>query len=555
MPTVRRPLCLLVLAACSLPPDPGTPVPVQAVLPPVATAPADPVIPAAVLPVPELPRTDPARDRQLAADSAADARILDLLDQVEAPDNALLAPVQFDLDVTRWAEHDRVQYYLNFFQGPARERMAIWLARLPRYEQHVRSVLQERGLPGDLAYLALIESGYSNTAVSRSRAVGMWQFMQPTGRMYGLRVDSWVDERRDFVKATDAAARYLADLTKQFGSHFLAAAAYNGGPGRVSRGLDRIDILVANSDELEENSSQLGDAAFFQLSDTRHIHQETKDYVPKLLAATMIAKEPAKYGFVVEEPEPTFPTDSLVVPAATGLDVVARLADVSLAVMRELNPQYLRLTTPPGRTSVIRLPAGSMGTVLAGYAALPAEQRVAFGEHEVRKGETLSGVARRYGVSTQILADANPGLGSRAMLRIGQILRVPGSGTAGSTTAVAASSGSGPAAQTHTVRAGESLGVLSNRYGASVAQLRSWNGLGNSNTIKVGQRLQVSAGAAAQVTTLASRGGAVRTHVVARGETLSAVAARYKVSVRALQDANNLASANQIRVGQRLRVP
>jgi len=544
-----------VLAACSLPPDPGAPVPVQAVFQPVTAAPADPVIPPVVQPLPPLPRTDPARDRKMAADSVADGLILDLLDQVEAPDHALIAPIQFDLDVTRWADHDRVQYYLNFFQGPARERMAIWLARLPRYETQVRTALQEHGLPGDLAYLALIESGYSNTAVSRSRAVGMWQFMQPTGRMYGLRVDSWVDERRDFVKATAAAARYLADLTKQFGSHFLAAAAYNGGPGRVSRGLGRIDILVADDNELAENSSQLGDAAFFQLSGTQHLHQETKDYVPKLLAATMIAKEPAKYGFTVEESEQPFPTDSLVVPAATGLDVVARLADVSLAEMRELNPQYLRLTTPPGRTSVIRLPAGSMTTVLAGYEALPVGQRVAFGEHQVRKGETLSGVARRYGVSSQVLADANPGLGSRAVLRFGQVLRVPGSGTAGSTTTVAASHSSSAASRVHTVSSGETLGGLSNRYGVSMAQVRSWNGLGSSNTIKVGQRLQVSAGTAAQVATLASRGGGARTHVVARGETLSSVAARYQVSVRELQAANGLTSPNQIRAGQRLRLP
>ncbi len=555
MPTVRRLLVLLGLVSCTLPPDPGVPVPIPAVLEPSPAPSISP--PAAPLPAPVSPavRTDPERDRQVAADSAADAAMLDLLAQVEAPDNATLAPVEFDLDVSRWAEHDRVQYYLKFFQGPARDRMAIWLARLPRYEAQVRSVLQERGLPGDLAYLALIESGYSNTAVSRSRAVGMWQFMQPTGRMYGLRVDSWVDERRDFVKATDAAARYLADLTRQFGSHFLAAAAYNGGPGRVSRGLDRIDILVAD-DAVEENSSQVGDAAFFQLSDTRHIHQETKDYVPKLLAATMIAKEPAKYGFTVENPEPPFPLDSLVVTTATGLDVVAKLADVSLAEIRALNPQYLRLTTPPGRSAVIRLPAGTMPTVLAGYAALPPSERVVMAEHVVRKGETLGAIARRYGVATAVLADANPSIGSRALLRIGQVLVVPGA--AGSTATVASATPSratAAPAQVHTVRAGETLGGLSNRFGVTLAQLRSWNDLGQSSTIKVGQRLQVSAGTSGQVATLGSRGGGTRIHVVARGQTLSAVAARYNVSVRAIQDANGLASPNQIKVGQRLRIP
>jgi LysM repeat protein len=192
-----------------------------------------------------------------------------------------------------------------------------------------------------------------------------------------------------------------------------------------------------------------------------------------------------------------------------------------------------------------------MPAVLLAYAALPASARVAFGDHEVRKGETLSGVARRYGVSTQVLADANPGLGSRAILRIGQILHVPSDGGAASTSATSA----GGSARVHAVSAGETLGGISNRYGTTVAQLRSWNGLGSSNRIQVGQRLQVSAGATGRVATLASSGGTSRVHVVARGETLSAIADRYKVNVRALQDANNLDSPNRIKVGQRLRLP
>lgn len=543
MPTGRPLAVVLALAACALPPDPIVPVPVPESSPPAA------VVTPATLAAPRPALADP--DRRAALDSAADAAILDLLASAEAPGGESL-PVQFDLDIATWSEHERVQYYLRFFQGPARERMAIWLERLPRYESHIRARLQERGLPGDLVYLALIESGYSNTAVSRSRAVGMWQFMQPTARGYGLRVDSWVDERRDFIKATEAAARYLADLTRQFGSHFLAAAAYNGGPGRVSRGLDRI-AGTFGEEELEENGSLLSDAGFFQLSDTRHIHQETKDYVPKLLAATMIAKEPARYGFTVPAAAEPFPRDSLVVQDATGLDVVARLAGTSLAEIRELNPQYLRLTTPPGRWSVIRLPAGQMPAVMAAYAALPASQRVAFSEHLVRKGETLGAIARRYGVSTRVLADANPSVGSRGTIRVGQRLRVPGPGAA---TAVA--SDEGPA-RMHTVARGETLGSIARRFGTSVARLTAWNSLPASGAIRAGQRLQVSAGAPSRGTTLASTGGTsratARTHLVARGQTLTAIAKRYGVTVQALLEANGLGSGRELQAGARIRIP
>lgn len=544
----RRPLLLILLAAgCALPPDPGAPRPMAAPEP----AAAIPQEPTAAQPWTTLP-AETARDRQFAADSAADAAVLDLLAMAEAPGGGDLEEVSFDLDVATWSEHERVRYYLDFFQGPARERMAIWLERLPRYEPYIRAKLQELDLPGDLVYLALIESGYSNTAVSRSRAVGMWQFMLPTGRMYGLRVDSWVDERRDFFKATHAAARYLAELNRQFGSHFLAAAAYNGGPGRVSRGLNR--IADGFSDEGNEENGLLSDAAFFQLSETSHIHRETKDYVPKLLAATMIAKAPQRYGFApVGEVEP-FPVDSLVVRDAAGLDVIARLAGTSLATIRELNPQFLRLTTPPGRTSVVRLPAGTMSVVTAGYAALPARERVVGGEHVVRAGETVGGIARRYGLPTQVLLDANPGVGSRGLIRVGQRLRVPGTVTAANAASTATSAGTAP--QSHVVARGETLGGIARRYGTTTVNLTRWNNLPSSGLIRVGQRLQVSAAPAPRATTMASTGGAAsRVHVVARGETLSAIAMRYRVTVRALQNANNLASANQIRIGQRLRIP
>src|SRR6185503_3397317 len=199
----------------------------------------------------------------------------------------------------------------------------------------------------------LIESGFSNAATSRAKAVGMWQFMKGTAKMYGLRVDSWDDERRDPYKATDAAVRHLGDLNRRFGSLYLAAAAYNAGSGKVSRGLVRLPD--------EESDSINSDATFFRLYDTKWLRRETKDYVPKLIAAALIAKQPRRYGFNPARGEPAT-YDSIVVPDMTGLDVLARLADTTVAGIREMNPQYLRLATPPGTRSIVRRPAGHGAT-------------------------------------------------------------------------------------------------------------------------------------------------------------------------------------------------
>src|SRR5437016_10427924 len=216
----------------------------------------------------------------------------------------------FDIDVSSFATNRRVLEYLEFFQVDSRDRFEIWLARLGRYEGMIRERLRAKRLPEDLLYLCLIESGFSNTAVSRAKAVGMWQFMASTARLYGLTVDPWVDERRDPFRATEAAVNYLADLRERLGSVYLAAAAYNAGVGRVERGIGR---LPGEPDSVDDHT-------FFQLSDRRYLRRETRDYVPKLIAASLIAKQPARYGFEVE-PQSPLVFDEVTVPDATGLDV------------------------------------------------------------------------------------------------------------------------------------------------------------------------------------------------------------------------------------------
>ena len=507
-------------------------------------------------------------ERRQAADSAADEAVLEELaeahldgdpedraadesvESVPGGANALSGGVTWDIDVATYNSHDRVQYYLDFFQDRGRERMGIWLTRLPRYEAMIRDRLQREGLPGDLVYLALIESGFSNTATSRAKAVGMWQFMKATAKGYGLRVDSWVDERRDPYKATDAAVRHLADLNRRFGSLYLAAAAYNAGSGKVSRGIIRLPD--------EENDTTNSDATFFRLYDTKLLRRETKDYVPKLIAAALIAKQPRRYGFRVGPPEPA-EYDSIVVPDMTGLDVIARLADTTVAAIRELNPQYLRLATPPKSRSVVRLPVGRGEATVAAYAELPARQRVTFIEHFVTRGETLSGIALRYRVSQSMLMAANPKLNSRR-IKIGQRVVVPTGGIPSTKVArrmaepaVAAGTNTGAF---HRVRRGETISEIADEYGVTQRELRTWNSLDRRGRIRIGQRLRVvSPDAPRTPPSVTPDSTGTRMHVVQRGETLTGLAKRYGVSIQALRKANGLTDRATLKAGLSLRIP
>jgi membrane-bound lytic murein transglycosylase D len=513
---------------------------------------------------------DTAAELQVAADSAADEAVLEELaeahprgdeadetmgddrpEDIAGDAEALADAVTWDIDVETFNSHARVQYYLDFFQGRGRERMAIWLKRMPRYESMVRERLQRENLPGDLVYLALIESGFSNTATSRAKAVGMWQFMKATGKGYGLRIDSWVDERRDPFRATDAAARHLRDLSRRFNSLYLAAAAYNAGSGKVSRGLRRLPD--------DESDAENSDATFFRLYDTRLLKRETRDYVPKLIAAALIAKQPERYGFQVGAAEPAA-YDSIIVPDMTGLDVLARLADTTVAAIRELNPQYLRLATPPGTKSIVRLPAGHGPMTIAAYADLPPRQRVTFVEHFVARGETLSGIALRYRVSQSMLMASNPKAKSRR-LRIGQRIVVPTGGALSTRVArrmaepvVAA----GTTQRTfHQVRRGETISEIADEYGVSQRELLGWNGLDNRGRIRAGQRIRVAspdirAAPAPAQGTVAPAG---KTHIVRRGETLRGLAKRYGVSIQALREANGLDEQETLRTGIALKIP
>jgi membrane-bound lytic murein transglycosylase D len=286
-----------------------------------------------------------------------------------------------------------------------------YLTRMGRYAPLVDSVLDARDLPSSLRYLPIVESGYSTHAVSRASAAGLWQFMAPVARGFGLRVDAVVDERRDPVRATPQALGFLEDLYDRFGSWYLALAAYNGGPNRVQRLLVEHAPLAPASDSL-------------YLVIRPHLPRETQQFVPKFLAAAHIATRPDRYGVSPVDPLAPLVFDEVSVPDATTLDVVAAAAGVREDEVRDLNPQLVRGVTPRGRETRLRVPPGTGERFAENYARIPPDERVTVTEHVVAPGETLSEIALQYGIRTRELQDANPRVEARRM-RPGTRLVVP----------------------------------------------------------------------------------------------------------------------------------
>jgi len=418
--------------------------------------------------------------RQVAAvfgDSAAPAAV----------DSSVPEGPTWDIDVRSYEGHRRVEHYVNAFTGSARQRFISRLEKGSRYEPMIREKLRAGNIPEDMYYLALVESGFEQHAYSRAAAVGMWQFMTGTARGTGLRVDWWVDERRDPVRSTDAAVKFLGWLREQFGSLYLAAAAYNGGPGRVARGLSR----------LGEDDAATGDDAFFALAENDYLRGETKNYVPQLIAAALIAKEPARYGMTLRT-LPPFAYDSVVVPASTPLAAIARASRAPLDSIRELNPQILRGVTPPGGRFLARVPVGHAAAFDSALASLDPSVRTAFTRVEAKKGQTLASLASNAGLSARQLKWYNPKVATlkSGRLRPGQVVLVPSRAVVsaaldvpdpaieryGSTTRAGA--------RTHVVRRGETLGGIAKRYGTTVSAIVRLNRL-KKQVIHPGQELLV----------------------------------------------------------------
>ena len=384
--------------------------------------------------------------------------------------------------------NDRVEWWMDYFTTRIRDSFERYLVRSGAWMPYLKARLRDAGLPEDMAYLALIESGFSTQAVSHAGAVGPWQFMPYTGREYGLRIDRWVDERRDYEKSTQAAIAYLSDLHAMLGSWYLAAAGYNGGQGRVGRSM------------MSDNTIN-----FWELTG---IHDETKNYVPKLIAATIIAKEPERYGFYAVPYLEPVEWQTITVPTSTDLGVIARAAEVPVETIRALNPHLLRGRTPPGEVNFpVHIPAEQVQIFTQNYYEMAPEDRIEIpAEHIVREGETAVGIASAYGVDPRDLIELN-GIKDPNRLPGGLVLRIPGGAEPAEIGAVAQPHASAPpatsatltpepevepepAAQTHRVSRGETLAGISRAYGVSIAELQRVNGI-RGDKILVGQVLRI----------------------------------------------------------------
>jgi hypothetical protein len=314
----------------------------------------------------------------------------------------------FDIPVVL---NDAVSLYIKYFTGTGRKVFARWLERAKRYVPTIRAILKKNGLPEDLAYLAMIESGFNMKAHSAAKAKGPWQFIHETGARYGLRVDFWVDERCNLEKSTVAAGRYLKELFDRFGCWYLAEASYNAGEHRVEKAIERRETKD-----------------FWKLREYKILPKETQEYVPQLIAAALIAKDPEKYGFADAGHPPVCKLMKVEVPGGVALGRIARTLSLDVGEVKALNPEIVRGITPPNRKEYqITVPeTGSPDAVRERLDAglQSGRQVVGVVKYQVRKGNSLAGILKRYGVSRSDLMLVNES-GDHVALARGKFLYIP----------------------------------------------------------------------------------------------------------------------------------
>jgi len=367
----------------------------------------------------------------------------------------------------------QVEMYLDLFQGKQRKYFGRWLARSGRYSDLILNELEASGIPKDLLYLAMIESGFNQRAYSKAKAVGLWQFMSGTGRDYGLSISRYVDERRDAEKSTKAAAAYLKCLYDEFGDWYLAVAAYNGGPGTLRKAIKK----TKSRD-------------FWKIAQSRSLRLETKRYVPKLIAAIMIAKEPEKYGFTDIVYEQPLTWEAIEVGPGLSMAAVATLTNSDQTDIKLLNQELRTSRTPMDRERyLVKIPSGTKMLAQSNLPRLHSVVQTEYKTHIVKKGETLTKICRRYNINTTTLLKVNT-LTSRN-LKPGTRLRIPYQNVAyrilpeGMDARIAAQDD----LILHTVKRGETISKISGRYQVPAELIVAWNGLVNMHKISEGQQL------------------------------------------------------------------
>jgi membrane-bound lytic murein transglycosylase D len=447
--------------------------------------------------------------------------------------------------------NDRVIAWMEYFQGPGRGHFQRYMERSGRYMPLMQEILKKNGMPQDLIYIALIESGFNTQARSYASAVGPWQFMSYTGRDHGLRIDGFVDERRDPYRATEAAAQYFRTLYDQFGDWYLALTAYNAGPGRVQRAIDAT-----------------GSRDFWEISSSRkYLLAEQRDYVPKFIAAAIMAKSPERFGFGKIDYKEPFNFDSATVETQTDIPVVAKCAGVSEDDIIDLNPHLVGGTTPPyERNYSVRLPRGSLKRFGEKYALLSPDERVQVVRYEVRKGDTLARVAKRYGVSASMLASANGINRKQKHIPVGTTLVIP-RGSASVRIAVRSNGQSSVRGETknatHLVKRGDTVSLIAKRYKISPKQLMAMNGIRKSGKLRPGTSLVIKSSQVRERNVASSSESGDRrdktvtvakNHKVVKGETLGSISKRYGIPVKQLMAMNGITNPKSIRPGSTLVV-
>ncbi len=436
--------------------------------------------------------------------------------------------------------NDSVASYINFFSTRGRGTLEHALIRSGRYRDMISRIFKEEGVPQDLIYLAQAESGFHPLALSRAGARGMWQFMASRATGYGLSRNWWVDDRQDPEKATRAAARHLKDLHNQFGDWYLAMAAYNSGPGTVQAAVQRT-----------------GYADFWELYRRNVLPQETKNYVPIIVAVTIMAKNPAQYGLESLTLDPPLRPDTVKVDYPVDLRLVAECVDSSLDTIQELNPSLLRMTTPKDASFELHLPPGSKDKFQQAIAAIPPDKRVWWRYHRVVAGDTLAAVARKYHTTPNAIAQVN-NLDEGELVADSKLI-IPVTGRKLDPAAVTYSR-----RPTHyRVRKGDTVLSVADDFGVPPEKIRKWNHL-KGNTLRPGRTLAIykplSEAAAGPETSSARRHGTPsksakskkldasakgrRVHTVKPGETLTSIASHYNTTVARLKRDNPKLSAN-----------
>ncbi len=493
------------------------------------------------------------RLEELPADASPDALLFDLTasdpsveaDSLDASDSddsgsvvasvRIIKPKSNQLPPIPMVLNRDVQNALSYFQTRARKVVQKWLDRSASVIPEILPYIREEGLPDEIIYLSMIESGFNYHARSYAKAVGPWQFIKGTGLRYGLKINNWYDERRDPELSTRAAAAYLRDLYNMFGDWYLAMASYNCGEGKVAKHVRRF-----------------GDN--YWLLD--NLPKQTRGYVPSYIAARMIAESPEIYGFWLPHRMKPEPTDVIYITACVELSALAECAGVDHETFVRLNPALLRTTTPPGGDStLIRLPGGTVANGFwEKFADLKTAKKNDLLTHRVKQGESIGSIAAAYGIPIDVIAlYPENQIGKQYLIREGQTLYIPAS--------VATSSPKRQTTQTdvadksgiHIVKLGETLVGIAKTNRIPLERLASLNGLTTVSTIFPGQTLKLEGVPPTEI--VVNRDNAGRRHIVNSGDTLWAIARQYGVTVEGIRRVNGLKNRSVLKPGQTLAIP